>query len=280
MSVDLESLLQQAQDLAPLPASAARLAALVAQPNVPLKSVVDVVALDPALTARLMRVANSAASGSRMPVKSARDAVVRLGNATVLALAVAGAVGRHLKVSVPEYGLSEDQLWRHSVGTALGVERIAAVCGCPAPPEAFTAGLLHDLGKLIIARFVPKPTFAKIFEARNAGRTYFQAEREVLGTDHADLAARLAARWGLPEKIGHGVRYHHTPDAPEAAGDLVADTVALANLLSRGLKGAPMPDFEGDHPGARARLGLDDAKWAKAGADLAERFDQVVHLFG
>ncbi len=234
MTVDLESLIQQAQDLAPLPASAARLASLVSQPDVPLKAVVDVVALDPALTARLLRVSNSAAGGVRMPVKSARDAVVRLGNATVLALAVAGAVRRQLALKVPEFGLSEDQLWRHSVGTALAVERIAAARGVQPPPEAFTAGLLHDLGKLVIARFVPKEDLGRIAHEHEAGRSYFEAERAVLATDHAELGARLATKWGLPESIAHAIRYHHTPDLPEAEGDPVADSVARGTCSPAG----------------------------------------------
>ena len=117
--LDLDSLAQAASNLEPLPASVARLAAAVAVTDPDLNEIIDVIQYDQALTATLLRSANSAASGSLNPVKTVRDAVIRLGTGSVLWLAVQSSARRRLQRAVPEYGLSEGELWRHSVGASL-----------------------------------------------------------------------------------------------------------------------------------------------------------------
>ncbi|MBI5548823.1 MAG: HDOD domain-containing protein [Deltaproteobacteria bacterium] len=277
--IGLDTLLQKAQDLEPLPASATRLASLVCRTNVEMSDIVQVVALDQALTARLLRVANSAASAARMPVRTVRDAVVRLGNATVLAVAVAGASRRNLKLAVPEYGLSEDQLWRHSVAAALASECLLPECHVVIPAETFTAALLHDFGKLVLARFLTPQLLSQLGRARvERGLPLQDAERDVLGIDHARLGGLIAQRWGLPERIGRGIQHHHIPDA--AAGP-VCDMVALANQAAKSVKDAPVPgeSLGEDVTPSRERLGISEDAYAKALERIAARFAETLAAF-
>lgn len=235
---------------------------------------------DQALTARLLRVANSATSGTRVPINTVKDAIVRLGSATVLALAVAGAVRGRMKAAVPAYGLQEDQLWPHSVASALAVDRLTPLCKKPIPAEAFTAALLHDLGKLVLARFLATETVELLSRAESEGRqSRERAETELLEVHHAELGFLIAQRWGLPERIGRGIQYHHTPDA---GGDVICDIVAVANLAAKTIKEAPMPPepMPEVHRAARERLGLDENAWAQACERLAFRFSEVLIQFG
>ncbi len=277
--IDLNALIAKARDLDPLPASATRLAAVVARAEVDTQEVVKVVSLDQALTARLLRVANSVGSASVSPVKTVKQAVVRVGHATVLAIAVAGGVRRRMKQSLPQYGMSEDQLWRHSVATALATEEIERRCGTVIPPEAFTAALLHDVGKLILARFLAPETVELLARAQGeGGLTRLQAETELLGVQHAELGGLIAQVWGLPEGIASGVSYHHTP---ELARSPICDMVCVANCVAKGVRGAPVPQPMGpeEHGDAFARFGLTPQELPELSAAVGNRFLAVLAQF-
>ena len=131
--IDIKALTRAANDIEALPQSVTRLAALTAGDRWTLQDVEEVVRLDQALTLRLLRAANSAASASAVPIVTVRDAVVRLGIKTLLSLATAVGVQKRLKQGVPEFGLSEGELWRHSVAAALAAESAQGFCEVSLP---------------------------------------------------------------------------------------------------------------------------------------------------
>ena len=135
--LDLEALVRDAQALAPLPATATRLIALVAREEWELDEVVEVISLDPVITGRLLRVANSAASAAASRISTVAEAVMRMGGGTVAQIATASAVHGTIDAPLPVYGLGEGALWRHSVAAALGIECLRAKAKVPVPPEAF-----------------------------------------------------------------------------------------------------------------------------------------------
>ena len=152
--LDQSALVRAAYALDPLPASVSRLATLVARENWTVKEAEEVIALDQALTVKLLRLANSAAGASRIEIATVGDALVRMGVGVVLSMATGSSVQRLIRVGLPEYGLSEGDLWRHSVAAALASEAAARVCQTVVPPESFTAALLHDIGKLVLVQFL------------------------------------------------------------------------------------------------------------------------------
>ena len=152
--IDATALVKAAQGLDPLPATVARLAALVVRPDWSLNEAAHLVEFDAALTGRLLRLANSAAMAGLAPVNTARDAIMRVGIGPALAFAAASGLRKELRRALPEYGLTDGQLWRHSVASALAVEPIARRARTPVPPECFTAALMHDVGKIVLARFL------------------------------------------------------------------------------------------------------------------------------
>jgi putative nucleotidyltransferase with HDIG domain len=257
--LDLDSLAQAASNLDPLPASVARLAAVVASADPDLDEILDVVKYDEALTATLLRGANSAASGSLTPVTNVRDAVIRLGTGSVLWLAVQSSVRRRLQRSVPEYGLTEGDLWRHSVATSLAAAALNRYAGVSIPAEAPTAALLHDIGKLLMCRFLGDDVLETIHRAQfDGGLTRIAAEVEILGVHHAELGGLMVQFWGFPESIQRGISYHHTPDD---GVDRICYVTHLADVVAKSIGGLrdDNPDLEAfAHSMLELDLNLDD----------------------
>lgn len=275
--IDLDRLIRQANDLEPLPATAARLAAIAADPDAGIREVVELVSFDQALTARLLRFANSAAVGSREPITTVQAAINRLGTGTVVTVALGNAVKGKLHAAVPAYGLGEGELWRHSVACALAVETIAAVGRVAVPGAAFTAALLHDVGKLVLARFLEPEILEVLREAREQGHLPpLEAESQVLGVHHAELGGLIAQHWQLPEPIVWGISHHHTPtDEPS---DDVAGIVQLADLLAH--RAAPskangQTDAEGVGR-AVARVGIAAQPLERVEKVVAEKLDERI----
>ncbi len=277
--IDLNGLIAKSRDLEPLPASASRLAAVVARKEVDTQEVVSVVSLDQALTARLLRVANSVLSASVTPIKTVAQAVVRVGHATVLAIAVAGGVRRRMREPLPEYGMTEDGLWRHSVAAALATDEIKRRSAVPMPAEAFTAALLHDVGKLVLARYLDPEMLALLARGQGeGGLTRLQAEAELLGVQHAELGGLIAQHWGLPEGIVCGIAHHH---APELGGSAVCDVVCVANEVAKAVRLAPVPQaIHPEDPAASLeRLGMSPEVLAELSAAVGQRLLGVLTQF-
>ncbi|MCZ7527204.1 MAG: HDOD domain-containing protein [Acidimicrobiia bacterium] len=167
--IDLDALAHAASSLDPLPASLSRLAGAVSRDIPDVDEITEVVGFDEALTATLLRAANSSWSASREPITTVRAAVVRLGSGTVLSMALGGNVRARMHQALPEFGLEEGDLWRHSVAVALAAELMPRFVRVALPAEVVTAGLLHDFGKLLMARFLDDGTLSLLERARAEG---------------------------------------------------------------------------------------------------------------
>jgi putative nucleotidyltransferase with HDIG domain len=278
--LDLHQLVAKAYDLEPIPMSGTKLANLVADPESTLESITEVVSLDQALTGRTLRAANSAASAARSTITTVKDAVVRLGRSTMLTLGFGTKVRQQLQQALPEFGLAENMLWRHSVAAALVAESMGSMCKVPLPPESYAAALLHDIGKLVLARFLDADLLSFLQRAQNEGRCNpLEAEMEILEVNHAELGGLIARHWGLPNTIALGVQYHHTPtdELP-----LVCHVVCVANVLAKTVlpeTEAP-PPYPEDHTASFLKLGVDAQLEKRITAAVSARFAKVLELFG
>jgi HD-like signal output (HDOD) protein len=273
--IEAAALVKAAHGLDPLPATVARLASLVVRPDWSLNEAAHLVEFDPALTGRLLRLANSAAMAGLSPVNTARDAIMRVGIGPALAFAAASGLRKQLKRALPEYGLTDGQLWRHSVASALAVEPIARRARTPVPPECFTAALLHDIGKIVLARFLSPDELKWLAEARDLGGSSLQAEMEVLGVNHAELGGQIAGHWKLPDRLAAGITFHHTPDEGH---DLVCDVVYLANVAAKRIGEGVVraPDEVTAHEASLARLGLTATVWEDLILTLPASFEATL----
>jgi HD-like signal output (HDOD) protein len=273
--IDLARLCEQANELAPLPASTVRLAELIGDPNHQLDDVTQLIKFDQALTMNLLRAANCAASGPGLRISDVGDAVYRLGGAQVLALAVAAGTRPLLQKSVPAYGLDEGSLWRHSVAAAVGAETLQTMLDREPLPEAFTAALLHDLGKLIMGRFLSPEILGFIRSAMQIDHLgQLEAESLILKVNHGELGGLIAQHWHLPPRVVQGIIYHHNP---LAGNDPICDLTYLADQLAKRIEaGTAGQKFELTVPSdVLENLGLSKGRMDAICPVAASRFLQV-----
>jgi putative nucleotidyltransferase with HDIG domain len=278
--LDLHQLVEKAYDLEAIPMSGSRLATVVSQPDSTIDNVIEVVALDQALAGRALRAANSASSAARMPITTVKDAVVRLGRMNMLTLAFGPKMRQTLQSPLPEFGLAENMLWRHSVAAALVTESLASVAKVDVPAEAYAAALLHDVGKLVLARFLDPDLLEFLRRAQAEGRCNpLQAEMEILEVNHAELGALVARHWGLPETIALGIQYHHAPseDLPR-----VCHVVCVANVLAKLVEpnAEAIPPHPENQEASFLALKVDGLTRKKVVEAVGARFAKVLEMFG
>ncbi len=226
----VDQIVERVGTLPHLPDTLLRLVNIVSDPDSTLREIVEVIRYDQALTAEVLRLCNSAYFGLARRVESVDDAVCLLGTVKVFQLVMAAHARAMLNRPQAGYGLSAGVLWQHSVGVAVAAQHVARLLGLSQTGLLFTAGLLHDTGKIVLNEFVSKE-YAEIARRVAEDRLAFcEAETEVLGYAHPEVGARLAERWSLPESIVRCIRYHHEPDAlPEP--DAIVDAIYLADSI-------------------------------------------------
>jgi putative nucleotidyltransferase with HDIG domain len=205
------------------------LLALAGSPVVTVQQIEGLLKRDPGLTANLLKLANSAYFGLPSKVGSVHQAVMLLGLKRLAQMVVAACTSAMLGSGVPGYELPEGELWRHSLAVSVAARGLARELKLDAADEIFTAGLLHDVGKLILGQFV-KEAYPLIEREVALGLTFERAEERVLGVDHAAIGAQILCKWSLPENIVQAVRWHHAPEASERT-DTMLDVVHVANML-------------------------------------------------
>ena len=213
-----------------LPPAAAGLIRLLQDPEAETGAVIRAIGHDASLTANVLGLANSALFGASRSIGSVQEAVVRLGRKRILGFVTALFAGPVVGREVRGYDLSAGELWAHSVGVALATDALAATLKKKAPDYAFTAGLLHDVGKIVLGTFIEVDA-QPILDLAYRDRVPFDvAERCVLSMDHAEAGAEVLDRWNLPAELVEVVRRHHQPET--VAGDrLAVDLVHTADVL-------------------------------------------------
>jgi len=206
---DIDELLEEVVTLPSLPDTVAEIMRLVNDPDCALSAVAKAISADPPLALKTLRLVNTAYYGLRQKVTTIEHAVALLGIKVIKNLVFTATVFDIMKGEV-------DEFFRHSVGCGVVSQVFAtasqADLAIESPEEAFLYGLLHDVGKVVLEEFFPKET-AGVAEASAARRIpWYQAEREIIGVDHAELGARLAQNWNLPDSFVGAIGGHHDLD--------------------------------------------------------------------
>lgn len=223
-----------------MPSAAAKVMELYQNPEVQVDELKRAIEFDPGLTSNVLRLANSAYFAGPRTVGTVKEAIVRLGLTRVFQLTVAAAVSPVAWHEVQGYGLKPGQLLEHSISVAIGAEQIAEALSKRAPFHAFTAGILHDVGKVVLGTFLAIDCAPIMKLAFEEGIPFDQAEQQVLGLDHAEVGAMLLESWNLPSPVVEAVRFHHRPEqipADSFATDLVhvADHLSMEIALGTGV---------------------------------------------
>ena len=220
-------------DLPSMPATLARIIQVTNSPEATAEDVANIVMLDQSLSTKVLRLANSAYFCRMNKAETVTDAVVTLGFGSVKNLAASASVVDALFPHEMFPGFGWQEMWIHSVTCAVASEAVCRrMSGSSNGESAFAAGLLHDIGKLILARTLPA-RFRQIVEAaRDYNFSMVQAEKNLLSTDHAQIGGELAEQWSFPVNLCAGIAYHHTPEDAIEHED-TARAVAAGNLLAK-----------------------------------------------
>ena len=225
----LESLLSRINDIPTLPASVLRVMQMIEDPFCSSSDLAKVIQADPAMAAKVLKLANSSYYGFRQKIANIPQAVTLLGFATLKNTLLAAAVFDMFRISGTGFDLPA--LWTHSVTTATAAKLLAKRARYPQSEKAFTAALMHDVGKIILARFVPQALAEIVDTVQTEQMAMYDAEKKVMGLSHPALGAWVLGRWGLPAPIVEAVEFHHHPTRAQGSFDL-AGIVYLANILA------------------------------------------------
>lgn len=223
---DLELLVKA--KLPPLPGSVLKISSLLLDYNCSQKKIADAVGCDPMLASRVLRLANSPIYAFQQKVTSLTNAVGALGNKAIYEMIVIGMIADSFSSEIRNSVVGRDN-WFHSLATAIGARELCGLLKLRGVDEAFTCGLMHDIGKLLIFR-ADSALFTEIFNQADGG-DLTDAEREILGFDHAQVGALAARRWNLSDSVCNMILYHHNPTSTIDALLMthvinIADTVA------------------------------------------------------
>ncbi|MGE5596013.1 MAG: HDOD domain-containing protein [Hyphomicrobiales bacterium] len=224
----LRVIVNRTAELTPLRSVAAKAISLAEDERTAAMDLAAVLSSDQALTARLLRLSNSAYYGYARRISNVREAVILLGMRTVRSVAITSGIID----SFQEYELGDfdqDLFWAHSVTVGIVAETLARETRVARPEDAFTAGVLHDVGKLAMLLCEPEP-FAEVVDlVVHEEMKFMDAERAVFGLTHPQVGARLAQRWKFPEPLIAAIRDHHTEQRSPNI-ETLAQVVAAADL--------------------------------------------------
>lgn len=213
---------------------AQRLLQISAKADHELGEVIDVVKCDAALTAKVLRVVNSAAYDLLNPINSIDRAVSYLGERMVTCIALGESAGKLLQKPMAGYEANAGDLWRHDLFTAIASREVARYGkGEIAIDLAFTCGLLHDIGKAIITDFLNGSAEEVVGDiARGELQNYLTGEKNLLGLDHAEIGLELATNWDLPQTLKSAIAYHHRPQSCPEEDRALVYAVHLGDIIA------------------------------------------------
>ena len=221
----LTDVVEKAENLAYLPTVVLKLMEIISNPDVSVTEVVGIIKKDQGLVARVFKVANSSFYGRVKKAEQLTEAVVTLGLRGLKSFVIAQAVKHVLTTS----GMDDNTLWQHAVKVSVAASVLAKeLLHHDMVEDALMGGLVHDIGKAFIVSVYPNAPALIQQKAAKEGIMYYEAERKLLGFDHATVGAMITERWHFPPRIVSVIRYHHSEGDVKNAG---ADSLALARIV-------------------------------------------------
>lgn len=234
-------ILKTVQDLPPMPQSILKAREIMRDPHSSFGDIAAALETDQALATKVLKLANSPYYGCAGKVSSLKQASVVLGVKTLEEMIAVAGTSRFIGKDLEGYQLGAGDLWHHSLGVAVGAKIIANRRNPAIAGDAFTAGLIHDVGKLALAPYLLERK--EVFDAFMAkgNESFLRAEKQILGFDHGEVASELCKRWNVPDNLTAPIRYHHSPSRAQG-NELVymvhlADIIAMMSGLGAGVDG-------------------------------------------
>jgi HD-like signal output (HDOD) protein len=211
----------------------------MSNPKANFKDLAIVIVTDQAIASKVLKLANSAYYGLSGRVSSIQHASVVLGQKTLAELLTLACTAKLMSHRLEGYGLKAGELWQHSLAVAFGSRLIANEKNPVLADDAFSAGLIHDAGKLVLDKHINERRQAIEQFMADGQESFLTAEKYILGFDHAELASEVCKKWKVPEHLTGSINYHHAPSLAKdnALGYIihVADAIAMMSELGAGI---------------------------------------------
>ena len=275
-AIAIEDVIRRIHDLPSLPVVVIELLSSMEQEDIDVHLLADKITLDQSLTAKTLRLANSSFYGMQSKVTSIQQAIAVLGFHSIRTLVTACSVTGSFKPA-PGNRFDFQGFWRHSVATAVAAKTLAPHLRQNAE-TAFTAGLLHDLGTLVLATSFPAPYDEALAYRRQHDCGMIKAERAVFGLDHALVGSSLAAYWKFPAAIQGAVANHHELIEQDLVS--LALTIHVANILAHALDLSGQEDDMVPPLSQRVwrTLALSDDTWMAVFRDTEHAFQDMSQI--
>ncbi len=225
-------LLKDNRELSSLPQVLAEIIRVADDENSTSSKIAEIILKDPALTARILRIVNSPYYGPAREITTVNQAVTAMGMRAVKAMSLSS--GLYNKFDSDDAVVNRVNFWRHSLEVAIACREIANLCSYRPAEEAFVAGLMHDLGVLVLERNFPEK-FRRIWKLVESGENQIKLEEAAWGTNHARVGKFLLDQWKVPRFIGEAIAEHHNEFLADETipHDMLGRIVSLANLISK-----------------------------------------------
>ncbi len=284
MKLDVQEIISKIKELPILPGTTIRLVKVLTNPKATVKQVVEIIQYDQNLTAEVLRLCNSAYFGLSRKVTTLKDAITYLGSRQVLQLVFSIHCRSTLMGPQPGYGLTAGMLWEHSIACAIGAEKIAQKKHRDLTGVAFTAGLLHDIGKVVLDQALTVQ-YKEVLKYTESFAVPFQdAEREVLGISHEEVGGMITEYWRLPEPIPSSCKFHHKPQEYTGNDETTRHTTNIVHLadsivISMGI-GAGIDGLQYAVDSALAQeYGVENKSLDRLSAELLTEFEKLKELY-
>lgn len=275
----LETQLARASTLPILPHVTLQLLKLADSPNVGTKDYERVIMQDPAMVAKLLRMANSPFFGGGGRISSLQRAILMLGVETVRSICIMVSLQSGSSTRKPGRHFNIAEFWQHSIAVACMSKVVAMIKKYPKPEEAFLAGLMHDIGKLGIALFLPEES-SQVFQQRSSTTlSDYEIEQESLKITHEEVGYEIATRWQLPPIYWGAISHHHSPLESAVASDDLALYVHVGNALAYecGLGFGHQGEANRINPAVQALVQIDEEQYSRICTTVYEEVQKLVH---
>lgn len=276
----LTNIIMTTRDLPAMPQVASKVLELSSDPNTSAQQLQQIIADDQAMTARILKIANSAMYSCSRKVKTLTEAIVMLGFNSIRSLVVTSAARNLYNTSSSTTGLKERLLWEHSIGVAFACRLLVQERVPGLAEEAFLAGLMHDIGKLVLNLRVPDEFDEIVQLVYNDNQTFCRTENDILGFDHAEVGARLVNKWNLSPILEDTILNHHNTEAMTVDNQLLL-YLDLGNKICHklGIGFVDDPDLDINNCLANQILGLPPKAFEVASVRLQETLESEMEIF-
>ena len=270
-ALTMEEIINTVKEIPPFPQTIMRILDTINDERTGAKDLEVQIMKDQGLTTKILKLANSAFYRGRREISTVADASVLLGFSAIQSMVLATVAGSLMNKELPGYALEKEALWKQSQISAIMTRTIAKKIKYPNPDQAYTAGLLRDIGKVVLDNYVQGGYDDINFLVENESKSFIVAEEMILGYHHGQIGAKIAEKWNLPEELVEVIACHHNPAVAFVNPELVAithisDSLVMMMGIHIGIDGLAYEFFSD----SVRMLGLDDHMLSEIMSEVAD----------